>query len=623
MKHLTQGMDVQQRVLLLGLLPCAAATILLTSYFTYDKIRTLESAFAESGDAAAQRVSSYSDLSLYAGDTDALRRISQDAVLEAGIDRVAISNGTGVYISARRAGAPARQTRTFSATVRIRPTGALDDVSLDAGDASAEVGTVHVVVDSSRLYHQELQSAVTGLLLGLGTLLAAMTAARRLARGIAVPLRRLGETVALIRGGDLGARSRLRRDDEFGRLSVGIDDMAAALAGHRKELETRVRLATHEAQERISQAEKANAAKARFLAAASHDLRQPLHAVGLFVGKLRETASAAQQPLVARIDEGLAGMSGLLTALLDISRLDAGVVEPQRCVVTIDRLFGEAEATLASLAVERRTRLLFRRRALHVDVDAALCERILCNLIENALRYAAGTAVLVSASRRGDRVRIEVRDGGIGIAPMYHERIFEEFFQLDNPERDRKKGLGLGLAICQRAARLLDTRIELRSAIGRGSCFAFELPWAPPPAVAATPAAIAPRAQQGRALVVDDDRTIREGTVGLLEQWGLSTASAGCADSAAELLGSASPAFDYLLCDLQLSEIDDGWRVIEAARRASAATRLLLISGDTATATLRRAREQGVIVLTKPVTPAKLRAALGPVAVKPAATAPV
>lgn len=616
MKPLIQGVDVQQRVLLLGFVPCAAATVLLTSYFTYDKIRTLEAAFADSGAATAQRLSSYSDLSLYAGDTEALRRISQDAVREAGIDSVAISNGSGISVSARRPGAAARQTRTFSAAVRIRPTGALDDLSKDRGDAAAgDVGTVRVVVDSGRLYHQELQSAVTGLLLGLGTLLAAMSAARGLARGIATPLRKLGETVAMIRGGDLAARSRLHRDDEFGRLSAGIDDMAAALCGHRRELESRVRLATHEAQQQILQAEKANAAKARFLAAASHDLRQPLHAIGLFVGKLRETASAEQQPLVSRIDEGLAGMSSLLTALLDISRLDAGVVEPQRSVVTIDRLFGEAEASLAMLAVERGTRLVFRRRALHVDVDLALCERILCNLIENALRYAAGTAVLVTASRCQDRVRIEVRDGGIGIAPMYHERIFEEFFQLDNPERDRRKGLGLGLAICQRAARLLGTRIELASAIGRGSCFAFELPYAeaPAPAVGKLAQPLA-TAAQGRALVVDDDRSIREGTVGLLEQWGLNTASAACVEGALPLLRETQPAFDYLLCDLQLREVDDGWRVIEAARRASSSMRLLLISGDTAAATLRRARENGVIVLTKPVTPAKLRAALGPVA---------
>ncbi|MDB5972355.1 MAG: response regulator [Hydrocarboniphaga sp.] len=607
-------MDVQQRVMLLGLVPCAAATVLLTSYFTIDKIRTLEAAFAESGAATAQRLSSYSDLSLYAGDIEALRRISQNAVLEAGIDSVAISNGNGVYISARRSGPPARQTRSFSAAVRIRPTGALDDVSMDRRDAAAdEVGAVHVRVDSGRLYQQELQSALTGLLLGLGTLLAAMSAARSLARGIATPLRKLGETVALIRSGDLAARSRLHRDDEFGRLSIGIDDMAEALARHRCELETRVRLATHEAQQQILQAGKANAAKARFLAAASHDLRQPLHAVGLFVGKLRETASADQQPLVARIDEGLAGMAGLLTALMEISRLDAGVVEPQRAVVAIDRLFGEVQASVDMLAIQHGTRLVFRRRALHVDVDLALCERILCNLVENALRYAAGAAVLVTASRRDDHVRIEVRDDGIGIAPMYHERIFEEFFQLDNPERDRRKGLGLGLAICQRAAHLLGTRIEVASAIGRGSSFAFELPLAAAPAIVATAPAPAALPARGSALVVDDDRSIREGTIGLLEQWGLNTASAGCVDSALPLL-QAQPAFDYLLCDLQLREIDDGWRVIEAARRASASTRLLLISGDTAAATLRRARENGVIVLTKPVTPAKLRAALGPVA---------
>jgi signal transduction histidine kinase/CheY-like chemotaxis protein len=615
------SLDLQRRVMLLAVMPCVAATMLLTSYFTVDKIRTLEDGFSTNGGATAKRLASYSDLSLYAGDISALRRISQDAIREPGVQSVEISNGSGLLVTAHRSGLVPEQTRSFSAAVRIRPTGSFDDWSIDEDDGGAgAVGNVRVVIDSSGLYRQELRSAMTGLLIGLATLVAAMWGATLLARGIAAPLRQLGGTVAAIRAGDLNARSRLDSDDELGRLSAGIDDMAAALAGHRSELEARVREAQLQAQQRLSQAEQANAAKARFLAAASHDLRQPLHAVGLFVGKLRETAGRDQLALVERIDEGLSGMSGLLTALLDISRLDAGVVEPQRSVVSIGKLFDDAEATLSSLAIERETRLLFRRRDLHVDVDPALCARILSNFVENALRYAAGGAVLVSAQRHHDKVRVQVRDNGIGIASMYHERVFEEFFQLDNPERDRRKGLGLGLAICARAARLLDIRIGVESAVGKGSCFYFDLPAAERPAPVATAAPAMPTARaQGRALVVDDDRAIRDGTIGLIEQWGLTTAAASTVDEALDVLISQSSAFDYLLCDLQLSEIDDGWRVIEAARRIDSRTRLLLVSGDTSAATLRRARENGVVLLTKPVTPAKLRAALGPVGVSVAA----
>ena len=617
MKFSLSSLDLQRRVMLLAVMPCVAATMLLTSYFTVDKIRTLEDGFSTNGVATAKRLASYSDLSLYAGDISALRRISQDAIREPGVQSVEISNGSGLFVTAHRNGLAPEQTRSFSAIVRIRPTGTFDDWSVDDDDGGAgAVGNVRVVIDSSGLYRQELRSAITGLLIGCATLVVAMWGATMLARGIAAPLRQLGVTVAAIRAGDLNARSRLDSDDELGRLSAGIDDMAAALAGHRSELEARVREAQLQAQQRLSQAEQANAAKARFLAAASHDLRQPLHAVGLFVGKLRETAGSDQLALVERIDEGLSGMSGLLTALLDISRLDAGVVEPQRSVVSIGKLFDDAEATLSSLAIERETRLLFRRRDLHVDVDPALCARILSNFVENALRYAAGGAVLVSAQRHGDKVRVQVRDNGIGIASMYHERVFEEFFQLDNPERDRRKGLGLGLAICARAARLLDIRIGVESAIGKGSCFYFDLPAAerPAPVAAAAPVVSTARAQ-GRALVVDDDRAIRDGTIGLIEQWGLTTAAASTVDEAIEALTSQGAAFDYLLCDLQLSEVDDGWRVIEAARRIDARTRLLLVSGDTSAATLRRARENGVVLLTKPVTPAKLRAALGPVGI--------
>ena len=619
--------SLKRQLVMLGVVPCAAASFLLTAYFTADKVVSLDDRFVSSGDALARRVAAASDLSLFAGDTATLRRIGESAMAEADVVAVEISNSQGVFVSLGSRSAGSADTRAFTAPVQFRSVEALGDYPRGSGedrDDDRQLGIVRIVLDTQALGRRKLRSAVVGLAIAFGSLGLALLYARRIVRQVVDPLDRLASTVLSIRHGQLDVQAPLQGNTEIVSLAIGINGMATSLRSHRRELESKVRQATAQALERLREAEQAGMSKSRFLAAASHDLRQPLHALGFFVAGLRETATPEQQPLVRKIDEGLQSISNLLSALLDISRLEADVLTPQRQTLPLQPLFDSVADVVRPLAAERGVQLRLRGSSACVESDPVLVGRLLNNLVANAVQYAPNGRVLVAARRtaRADRLRIEVRDNGIGIASLHHDRIFEEFFQVDNPERDRRKGLGLGLSICRRIARLLGTEIGLRSAFQKGSTFSFELPLAKAavaagPAPLPVPAAIPSMpASQGaalnlRGLLVDDDRLIREATADLLIRWGCRVVTAATVPQALALLddGGTAP-FDFVLSDLQLEQADDGWKVIEAAARHQPAPRLLLISGNTAPETLREVKHRQVTLLTKPVSPARLRAAL-------------
>jgi len=374
-----------------------------------------------------------------------------------------------------------------------------------------------------------------------------------------------------------------------------------------------------EAEQARGRAERANLAKSQLLAAASHDLRQPLHALSLFSGSLQSLALDAEAKDVAsRIQANVAAMEKLFNGLLDISRLEAGVVQSKREPSSLQDLFDRLAGYFDPVAEAQGLDLRFRQTDLWVDADPALTEQICVNLVTNALRYTRAGGILVAARRRGGQVFIEVADTGIGIAAADQSRIFDEFVQLGNPERDRSKGLGLGLAIAQRLAAILDSRIEIRSVEDRGSRFAFGLPEARP---APTPtAAPAPDLVQGlRLLLIDDDAMVRDGATRLLRQWGVQVvAVAGLAEAEAVLAGGA--AFDIALTDYRLPGGRNGLDVISAlSARADAPRAFCLVTGDMAAEVLAAADAAGVPILHKPLHPARLRALLNHLAAAPAA----
>jgi signal transduction histidine kinase/ActR/RegA family two-component response regulator len=385
-------------------------------------------------------------------------------------------------------------------------------------------------------------------------------------------------------------------------------------------LEARVTEASAELARRLrqvqaarEQAEQANAAKSRFLAAASHDLRQPLHSLGLFAAALEGHATSREaRELVTRIGDSIGALERLFNELLDMSKLDAHAVAVHPRNFALQELFDRLSHTFHAEAVERNLRLRFMPTALAVRTDPVLLERVLVNLVANALRYTQEGGVVIGARARGLEVWIDVVDSGIGIPVEKQQQVFDEFFQVDNPGRDRRRGLGLGLAIVRRLVGLMGHRISLRSVPGRGTRFRLTLLRAKTvevePALLSGPAIEPFRGR--RVLLVDDDPDIRHATVQLLEQWGMTVAACRGREEF-EALNDGGFVPEIALVDLRLDSVDDGVEVIELLRRRhGAGLPALLLSGDTGAAELARVRASGLPLLTKPVSPARLKSAL-------------
>jgi signal transduction histidine kinase len=365
-------------------------------------------------------------------------------------------------------------------------------------------------------------------------------------------------------------------------------------------------------QEARDAAQAADRAKSRFLAAASHDLRQPLHALGLFAAQLpAHVRDHEGVQLADRIRGSVESLESLLSALLDISKLDAGAVEPRPQAVALDPLFARLASDFAPIALENGLKLAIVPTRRVVRSDPVLLERILRNLVDNALKQTRAGGVVIGARPRGNEVAIEVHDSGPGIAAGERERVFEEFYQIGNPERDRARGLGLGLAIVRRLAELLGHRVEVDSEPGRGSVFRIVArrddppPVAVPEAVAPPPGSLAGR----RILVVDDEADVRVGTASLLASWGGDCVAAATVDEALDRAGGRAP--DAMIVDWRLAAGATGFDAVARLRAAfGAAIPALIVSGASAPDDLARIKASGMPLLHKPVAPAKLRSAI-------------
>lgn len=359
----------------------------------------------------------------------------------------------------------------------------------------------------------------------------------------------------------------------------------------------------------------ANITKSRFLASASHDLRQPVHALSLFVGALqgRQMDTEAKR-LIGLVDRSIEALDNLFVSLLDISKLDAGVVQPRplsfRLQILLERVCRDFEME----ARAKGLRLILVPCSQIVFADPILLERILRNLVANAVRYTMRGRVLVGCRRRGGRLGVEVHDSGPGIAPAEREQVFQEFYQLDNPERDRSKGLGLGLAIVKRHAELLGYELTLKSEVGRGSTFAVAIPMttAPPSDITAVPAPSATAAAGSLILVVDDEIAIQEAMRALLTSWGFEVVAAGATDDMLKKLPSLSRPPDLIVCDYRLRAGENGIGAIDRLRAEYAKPiPALLITGDTAPDRLQEAEASGLPLLHKPIHNDRLRTMVG------------
>jgi len=622
---------IRARLTLVTLLPPSILAVALIAYFTGARISEIEQAHLLRGKALVRQLAVASEFGVFAGNGELLQRLSNAVAREDDVLGVSVLDGDGLLLAASgeypppdiaflsgRSVAKRDDRYRIVEPVRASQLTVADDLSeiLAPSPDSDPRLLGAVVIDLSRvgLARRRNELLLHGVLMFGAVLFGGALLARRISNSVSGPIREISATVTRIGHGDFDERAPVTGGGSLATLASGVNDMAARLQEAYRSMENNIEDATKALRNRTAEAERANLAKSRFLAAASHDLRQPMHALVLFISEL----SALEHPprtsrLVRQIAASAEAMETLLDSLLDISKLDAGVLQPEVRPFALQQVFQRIEDDFAQIARDKGLRLRVKPTRAWIRSDPVLFERVLSNLVANALRYTTYGSVAVHCRFGHDEWRVDIRDSGIGIPKEAQEQIFQEFVQLDNPERARHKGLGLGLAIVRRLTDLLDHPLSIRSERGRGSVFSLRAPRCE--ALAPPPSEERPRSLgslEGLVLaVVDDDELALAGIVSLLTSWGCEVIAAENLErlQMALALGGTPP--QAIISDYRLRGPHDGIDVVHLVRRRyGEELPAMIVTGDTGPETLQLAQHEGIALLHKPVRPAKLRALL-------------
>ena len=646
-------MDLRGRLMALAMVPVIVFAIVWGAYIIRERSDDLRLQLQQRAQLLARQLATAADYGIFSGNASALQNLTSAVSRETSVV-VASIYGSNLQILASSMAddrPPQNQgERTLALITQSQRQGhrpvsvsqdswiaclepvhspmlVVDDLPESAARPSeAPIRGYAVVEVSSQGVRTELVRfgfTVTALLVGVLT--SVWILARRFSKRIDQRIQQVALAAQDIGSGKTGIRLKQADIAIFDRLANDLNRMAEQLEQSRQGLEIRVEKATAALREQRDTAERANSAKTRFLAAASHDLRQPMHALSLLVAALKqERDTASRGDLLTRIDATTEAMSGLLDALLDISRLDAGGVQARPESFELQSLLLRLRDTYEAFASRKDVELLVLSSHFWVHSDPMLLERILGNFLSNAIRYTpAGGRVLLCARRRGNSCMLQVRDNGPGIELVHQQAIFQEFVQIHNPQRDRSQGLGLGLAIVQRLAQLLWHPIELRSTPGMGSTFAVRVPLhhvdtpelavgSPEPAVASTLVNDDPARLQGyRILLVEDDTLVRESYERLLQLWHCQVRAFSEGETALQQVCAGAWKPQLVITDHRLGAGMNGLQLVAQLRAQLDFTLpAIVITGDTEEAALRSADNLTTRVLFKPVRPAVLKQAL-------------
>lgn len=381
----------------------------------------------------------------------------------------------------------------------------------------------------------------------------------------------------------------------------------------RTEMLARVTSEKKKADENRRVAEEAVNAKNKFLAAASHDLRQPLHAMGLFLDVLESRLNGSDNlALMQRVKQSCASLNSLFNSLLDISRLDAGVVEKNCEDIPSARLLSSLREEFRHQAIEKNLEYIDNVDSSVMYSDFTLISRVVRNLVINAIDNTESGCITVTCQQSNANVLLSVGDTGFGIPPEERALIFTEFHQIDSQVAEKGRGLGLGLAIVKRLCDLLDIEISLQSTLGKGSCFLLRIPVGDASSIESTHESSRPVNLSGiNVLVVDDERVIREGMEAVLQSYDCLTITAGSLDETLQLLDEAESIPDIVVADYQLARNVTGVDVIDAIRdRLGRQVPALLVTGDTGRERLQVAADRDLPIVHKPVDPDLLLSAI-------------
>lgn len=486
---------IRERVIFVAVMPATFIAIVLAAYFLLLRYTDAEEELVGRGHALIKTLTPAAEYGVFSGNRDELQQLAAALSQTPDVKAVSIHDRSGVLLAHAGILSPEPDpqfiedgwsaqsvdgdTHSFHAKI-WRSSLPITDPLTWAGDAPPgreSIGSVTMTMSRANVLARKQEMMAVTLLVTLIALALAALLALRLSRDVSAPILSLQRVVDSIRGGHLEVRAEHHPASTLRSLEDGINDMAAALQAGRDQLENRIARATTELQQKKDEAEQASAAKSRFLAAASHDLRQPLHALVLFSSELMSKAdSTHMRRLAGQINAAIASLGELLDGLLDFSRVDLGDARPEQKALDLDELIERVVATHRSSAQVKGLQLRHHRTRLFVLSDPLLLYRMISNLVANAVRYTEQGGILVGVRRAAGKARIEVWDTGIGITDAHRKLVFQEFFQAANPERNPGKGLGLGLSLVERLARLLDHRLSLRSVPGRGSVFGITLP---------------------------------------------------------------------------------------------------------------------------------------------------
>jgi len=602
--------SLAQQLVLLAVLPAALATLTAIVVLTRQHLANVTELTRASAQTVALQVASAVQGPLQQMDRRALQQVAQAGSAQPHVQQVDVWTEDGEVVASVN-------------TVDQKRLAGLRVEAPVAGDEGRRLGTVMVETSLEAVRAARNTAWLNVLAVLAASLVGVGLAGWWLARRISAPIRQLGEAVERLGAGH-DASVRIEGTEEVRRLQHGFNQAASALAEGRRLLQSRIGEATAELARKNHQLELASQAKTRLLAAASHDLRQPLHALTLFSDGL---ANGETDPVrlqrIGHMRECVESLDRLFSELLNLSQLDAGALQPQWSDFALDGLFDELSRNFRPVAEQQGLRLVVRKTDAWVRSDYVMLSRILNNLVSNALRHTVEGGVLVGARRRGRSIRIDVWDTGVGIGEEHQQRVFEEFYQID-PQRQHGalRGMGLGLATVQRLAALLSTHVQLTSVPHHGTCVRVTAR-AAEPLVGAPGREAAEARDHGatsgglegvRVLVIDDERSILEGLQVVLSNWG---AEVMAAQSRAEALALAdhwtSPP-DVVVSDLLLQGADNGLAVLRALaahpRGIGEGTARLLVTGETKPDRLREVAAAGVAVLYKPVSPRVLRQAI-------------
>jgi len=603
-------MPLAQRLALLALVPACvamlAACILLAQYH----LRELNRLSNWHAQAVVAQLAALAQQPLAHDDRRALLQVVRAGSWQPGVRRVQILSQDGEILA--QGGQPALHDDATTQVVH-------EAISTQAGPA----GRVVVTFSRDLVAAAWRNQAWTLLALLAGSLLAIGLSSWWVARRISAPIRTLAEAVDRLGSGSQ-ASVDVADNAEIGRLQRGFNRAARALIEHQSTQQEQIDCATAQLTRQNARLQALSEAKTRLLATASHDLRQPLYALTLFSDALGVSEKdPARRAHIDHIRECVQSLDRLFSELLDLSRLDSGIVQPAWRDLALDDLFDEVSRNFRPVAEQRGLRLVVRKTDLCVRSDHAMLARILNNLVSNALRHTNGGGVLLGARRNGGRIRIDVWDTGIGIAPAFQHRVFDEFYQVDDARANGvrrlrgERGLGLGLSTVKRLCELMDVPLRLRSRPGRGTIVTLWLR----PALAGLASLVVrpfredPLEVQGlRALVIDDEPDILEGLSMVLGNWGMVVEKAGCRNEALALARRWQDPPDIVLTDLLLRDDDDGLSLLRDIEQlpnvCGRAPAKLLITGETKPERLHEIATAQIPALHKPVTTRVLREAI-------------